>query len=283
MNPAPSSPPRGFWKKFLDDVIDDNLTAQAAAIAYYACLSLAPLVLLSLVVIGMLYPSAQEKFIDEVGALVGAEGKNMIRTIVESAAERPDLRQFAGWVGVLVLLFGASAVFAQMQDALNRIWDVQSRALTGLRGFLRRRLLSAGVLLAILFLTIVSFVVQALINLVGSAEETLLKVLWWGLSLLVYGMLFTLLYRYLPDRHIPWGTAWRGGLMTTALFLLGRALIGLYLGHTDTAGAFGSAGALVVWLLWSFYSALVFLLSAELLYSLARRRGWRWAPGEPAI
>ena len=128
---APAQPP--VWSKFFQNISDHSLTSQAAAIAYYASLSLAPLVLLALAILGALYPAAQERFIDDVGALVGSDGRQMIRTIVESAADKPDLRKLAGWVGVVVLLGSASAVFAQMQEALNRIWDAQSQALSGLR------------------------------------------------------------------------------------------------------------------------------------------------------
>ncbi len=269
--------PAGFWKAFFDDVVEDDLTALAAAIAYYTTLSLAPLVLLALVLMGALYPSAQDRFISEVGALVGGDGQKVIAAIVDSASKRPDLRQMAGWIGAAVLVFSASAVFAQLQSALNRIWDMQNRAWSGWRGFLRRRVFSAGVLLAVLFLTIVSFLAQAAINLFGSSEALILKALLWSISFLLYAALFSMLYRWLPDGRVPWSTAFRGGMMTTLMFIIGRALIGLYLGHTDTAGAFGPAGALLAWLLWAFYSSLVFLLSAELLYNIARKRQWHWA------
>jgi membrane protein len=148
-----------FWKDFFADIADDDLFALAAAISYYTTLCLSPLVLLSLVVIGALYPSAQERFVAEIGALVGSQGEQVIRTIVASASERPDLGRIAGWIGAGVLLFGASAVFAQLQFALNRIWGMRSTrpAYRGAFGWLHRRLLSAGVLLAVLFLTVVSW------------------------------------------------------------------------------------------------------------------------------
>lgn len=273
----------GLWKSFFNDVVDDDIASLAASIAYYASLSLAPLVLLAIALIGALYPSVQERFLHDVGALVGAQGKDMIRTIVESSAQRPDLRQVAGWTGAIVLLFGASAVFGQLQSALNIIWDLQRKDISGFTGFLRRRLLSAGVLLAVLFLTIVSFMVQAGINLFGGSDAAWMNGLMWVGSFMVYGLLFTLLYVYLPDGRVPWPTAWRGGMMTTVMFMIGRALIDLYLRNSDTAGAFGPAGALVVWLLWSYYSALTFLLAAEFLYSMARVRGWKWAPRREVV
>lgn len=277
-----------FVKTFFQNIGDHEVVALAAAVAYYTTLCLAPLLLLALVLIGTLYPSAQERFLADVAGLVGAQGQQVIRTIVNSASERPDLRQAAGWIGAAVLLFGASAVFAQLKQALNRIWSLKNRAYKGPLGWLRRRVLSAGVLLAALFLTIVSFVLQAALNMVQLPAHGLLAVLGWTLTFLLYSVLFAMMYRWLPDAHVPWGTAFRGGLITTVMFMVGRGLIGLYLEKSDTAGAFGPAGAVVVWLLWAFYSALIFLISAELLYSLARVRGWRWAtprraevPGRP--
>jgi membrane protein len=264
-----------FSKTFFQGVADHDLLALAAAIAYYTTLCLAPLLLLSLAVIGALYPSAQERFLADVGALVGADGEQVIRNIVESSRERPDLRQIAGWVGAGVLLFGASAVFAQLQLALNRIWALKSPVYKGPTGWLRRRVLSAGVLLSALFLTMVSFVAQAAFNLLDL--EFAVAAAGWAVSFLLYSVLFTTLYRWLPDGRVPWSTAFRGGVITTVLFVIGRALIGMYLEKSDTAGVFGPAGAVVVWLLWAFYSALIFLVSAELLYALAKFRRWRWA------
>jgi membrane protein len=269
--------PVGFWKQFFQNLSDHDLPQLAAAIAYYTTLSLSPLVLLSVVFIGALYPSAQDRFVYEVGALVGSDGQKVIQTIIQNASDKPDLRQAAGWIAVIVLVITSSAVFAQLQTALNRVWGMTNKSYSGVRGFLRRRLFSAGVLLAVLFLTLVSFVAQALLNLVASSEAFALKSLWWMFSVLLYACLFTTLYRWLPDGRVPWGTAFRGGLMTTAMFMVGRALIGLYLSSSDTAGAYGPAGALIVILLWVFYSTLVFLLSAELLYSVAHQRQWRWA------
>ena len=264
-----------FWKMFFKAVADDDLFALAAAIAYYTTLCLSPLLLLSLAVIGTLYPSAQERFLTEVGALVGAQGEEVVRTIVASASERPDLGRLAGWVGAAVLLFGASAVFAQLQFALNRIWGMKSPVYHGPLGWIRRRLLSAGVLLAVVFLTVVSFVMQAALNFI--ALPPAFAAVGWLVTFVLYALLFATLYHWLPDGRVPWGTAFRGGLMTTALFMVGRALIGLYIERSDTAGPFGPAGAAIVWLLWAFYSSLIFLFSAELLYALARHRHWRWA------
>jgi membrane protein len=276
MNDPKLQPPPNFWKALAAEFVADDVSALAASVAYYTALSLSPLVLLALVFLGALYPSSQEKFIAEMGALVGSDGASVIRTIVESAANRPDLRHAAGWTGSLVLLFGATAVFAQLQDSLNRIWQMQNKKLTGLWGFLRRRVLTAGMLMALLFLTIISFLFQAALASVPYFEKGFMQAVWWVVSFALYAVLFSALYRWLPDGRIPWLTCVRGGLLTTAMYIAGRWIIGMYLGHSDTAGAFGPAGALVIWLLWAYYMALTFLLSAEMLFVLAQRRRWAW-------
>jgi membrane protein len=270
-------PPAGFWKRFFNDAADSNLPVLSAAIAYYTTLSLSPLVLLSVVFIGALYPSAQDRFIYEIGALVGHDGQKVIQTIIQNASDKPDLRQAAGWIGAIMLLVTASAVFGQLQTALNRVWRMTDKKIHGIRGFLRRRLFSAGVLLAVLFLTLVSFVAQAMLNLIASSEAIALKAVWWTFSVFLYATLFSMLYRWLPDGRVPWTTAFRGGLITTFMFIVGRSLIGMYLSSSDSAGAYGPAGALIVILLWVYYSAMVFLLAAQILYSVAMHRHWRWA------
>ncbi len=267
----------GFWKRFFNDISEHDLPVFSAAIAYYTTLSLSPLVLLAIVFMGALYPSAQDRFIYEIGALVGHDGQKVFQTIIQNASNKPDLRQAAGWIGAALLLITASAVFGQLQTALNRVWGMTNKTYSGVRGFLRRRLFSAGVLLAVLFLTLISFVAQALLNLIASSDVIGLKIAWWAFSVLLYACLFTTLYRWLPDGRVPWTTAFRGGLMTTFMFMVGRTLIGVYLSKSDTAGAYGPAGALIIILLWVYYSTLVFLLSAQLLYSVAQHRHWRWA------
>lgn len=265
-----------FWKGFFDDLIDDDIPSLAAGLAYFTTLSLAPLIVLALALVSTLYPDVQERFIEQLGGVVGREGQSVIETIVESASERPDLRQLAGWLSGVVLLVGASAVLAQLQNALNRIWGMKNAVYRGVWGFLRRRVLSVGVLLALLFLTIASLIVQAAVSTLPYFTEGILMTVGWLLSFALYTLLFTTLYRWLPDGRIPWTTALRGGVLTTSLFLFGRWLIGTYLAHSDTAGAYGPAGAIILWLLWAYYSAMVFLLSAELLYALAHHRRWSW-------
>lgn len=267
---------KGFLKELFDNIIADDVASLAAAVAYYTTLSLAPIILLALTLAGALYPSAQENLIREIGSLVGKEGQDLVRAVVESASDRPDLTSIAGWSSGIVLLIGASAVLAQMQYSLNRIWDFEIRAQVGVWAFIRRRILSVGVLLSVLFLTIVSLVLQAALTLLPIPGEGALHLLTWVVNLLAYTLMFAALFRWLPELRIPWRTALRGGALTAILFFLGRFLIAQYLLRSDAGAAFGAGGAVIVWLVWAFYSAMILFISAEIMYVMSRRRNWPW-------
>lgn len=279
--PAPGLGP--VARRFFADFLADDLLTHAAALAFYTTLALSPLLLLALTIAGSLYMPAQDRLVAELAGLVGPQLEPVLRQLIDGASARPDLRHFAGWGSAAFLLLGASAVLAQLQAALNRIWDCPARAWTGVAGFLLRRLLSAGVLLALLFLTILSMGVQAALSSLPGPDEGWLLWLGTGFGWLVYAAVFSALYHWLPDCRVPWRTAIRGGLLTAALFMLGRVAIGAYLARTDAAGAFGAAGGLLLWLLWAYYSTLIFLVSAELLYALSCVRGWHLHGPGPAV
>lgn len=274
-------PPERAWRRFLTNFVNDDVFGLSAAVAFYTTLAVSPLLLLALTVVGSLYPGTQERIIVQLVELAGTELEPLLRQIISSADERPDLRRFAGWVSIGVLLATASVLFAQLQYALNRIFRAQNAKMTGILGFLRRRLLSVGVLLTLLFVSIMSLALQAALSAVSEGAEGIWVVAASAFDLVVYTVLFSALYRWLPDRHVPWASALRGGLLTAALFTIGRAAIGAYLAHSDAAGAFGPAGSVVLLLLWAYYSAIVFLGSAEIVYAIAQARGWRWIREPP--
>jgi membrane protein len=218
--------------------------------------------------------------VSQLVELGGAQIEPFIRTLIDSADQQPNLRQAAGWVSFVLLVISASALFAQLQSAMNRIWDAEDHRLSGIWGTLRRRLFSIGMLMTLVFVSIVTLMAQAALSFLPQGEEGLWLVVGWLIGLVVYTLLFAALYRYLPDKRVPWSTALRGGAITAVLFMIGRAAIGAYLAYSDVAGAFGAAGSVIIWLLWAYYIGLVFLASAELVDVLARRRGWAWFDGD---
>lgn len=248
--------------KFAQRFIDYDILALAAALSFYTLLSLAPLVLMLLWLTTALYPSAQEEFFRQIGLLVGDQVESTARLIVANAENRPGTGSLAALLGTLALLVGASAVFGQLQAALNRVFRSDAKRLGGLAAWLRKRLLSFGMVISVGFLLVVSMAVQAALQLLIAYVPDLLPVVAAIVSFALYAMVFAAMYRWLPDRPVSRRRALFGGALTAGLFMLGRSAIGLYLGQASLGTAYGPAGGLVIMLVWMYYCAVVFLLGA---------------------
>lgn len=248
--------------KFAQRFIDYDILALAAALSFYTLLSLAPLVLMVLWLTTALYPSAQEEFFRQIGLLVGDQVESTARLIVANAENRPGTGSLAALLGTLALLVGASAVFGQLQAALNRVFRSDAKRLGGLAAWLRKRLLSFGMVISVGFLLVVSMAVQAALQLLIAYVPDLLPVFAAIVSFALYALVFAAMYRWLPDRPVSRRRALFGGALTAGLFMLGRSAIGLYLGQASLGTAYGPAGGLVIMLVWMYYCAVVFLLGA---------------------
>lgn len=252
-----------------------------AALTFYSVLSLSPLIVLILWITASLYPTAQEEFFQQVGALVGPKVEDMTRTIVENAEREPDVRSMAGLLGTLALFLSASAVFAQLQVSLNRIFQCKGTR-SGVLGWIRKRLLGLGVVLALGFLLLVSMAAQALIALLAQYLSIVAPLLTWLLSAALYTLSFAALYWLLPDRDVDWRHSLLGGALTAVLFMVGRVLIGLYMGQTAVGSAYGPAGGLFVLLVWLYYSSLIFFTGAICTALLVEDAQDRRAPPGPS-
>lgn len=249
----------------------------AASIAYYTTLSLAPLLILGLWLSASVSPVAQTELVSQVNTLVGSAAGDAIELVVENAARKPSLGSVAGILSVLLMLFSASAVFSQLQKALNVIWGVQ-RLEDGqpglfLRLWVRRRLLAIGIIAALVFVFIVSLLMNTALVLLLPESDAIWKLVNEVVGLLIFTVLFAAVYRYLPDHRMAWRDIGWGALATAALFGIGKYLIGMYLAHSTFAGAYGPAGSVALLLVWVFYSAAIFLFGAELIGAFASRRG----------
>ncbi|MGY1426293.1 YihY/virulence factor BrkB family protein [Lysobacter sp. A289] len=248
--------------KFVRRFIDYDILALAAALAFYTLLSLAPLVVLLLWLTTALYPAAQDEFFHQVGMLVGPQVEDTARLIVANAEQQPDTGSFSALLSVGALLIGASIVFGQLQSALNRVFRSDAKHLGGLLSWLRKRLLSFGMALGVGFLLVVSMAAQAAMAILMRWLPDLLPVFAAAVSFLLYMLVFSLIYRLLPDRPVSRRRALFGGALTAGLFMLGRWAIGLYLGQATLGNAYGPAGGLVVMLVWLYYCAMVFMTGA---------------------
>jgi len=270
---------------------EDKVPRLAAALAYYTILSLAPLLILAISVAALFFgeEAARGQVFTQIQGLIGAQGAQAIEATITNA-NRVEGGSFATLVGIVTLLVGASGVFGQLQDALNTIWEVTPKPGRSIKNFLRTRFLSFGMVLVIGFLLLVSLVATAALAAVGTYMSGLipnLAPLWavvnFVVSFAIITCLFALIYRVLPDVHTAWSDVWVGAAFTAFLFIIGRSLIGLYLGSTAIGSAYGAAGSLVIILVWVFYSAQILLFGGEFTQVYARRYGSRLRPTSIAM
>lgn len=264
--------------------LSDYAPSMGAALAYYTLFSLAPLMLIVIAVAGLLFgeDAARGEIATQLRALMGDGGARAVQDLLASVRQ-PTEGSLATALGVVLLFFGATTVFAELQDALDRIWRVPLRQrASGWLSLVRARLLSFGMILAIGFLLMVSLVFSAALATVGRLAEPVFGA-WYVLatitnSAVAFAMvatMFALIYKVMPRARVEWKDVWIGALFTAMLFGFGKFLIGLYIGRSGIVTGFGAAGSLVVILLWVYYSAQIFLIGAEFTWAYANTYGSR--------
>lgn len=285
-----------YWelvKRVVNAWIDDRVPSMGAALAYYTLFSLAPLLLIVTAVAGLVFgqEAARGEIQAQLESLMGERGAGVVQELLASVDE-PAESKAAAALGVVLLLVGATTVFGELQNALDRIWRATGHVTSsGWMALVRERLLSFGMILAIGFLLMVSLVASATLAVVGR---------WWtpmfgdwytlatignhAASFLLVSAIFALIYKVMPRAKVAWNDVWVGAIFTALLFALGKWLIGLYVGHSGVTSGFGAAGSLVVVLVWVYYSAQIFLLGAEFTWVYANMFGSRRAPdGRPPV
>ncbi len=278
--------------------VDDYAPSMGAALAYYTLFAIAPLLIIAIAVAGLVFgqEAARGEIVAQIQGLIGREGAIAVQGLLKSANE-PAQSIFATVVSIITLLIGATTVFAELQDDLDRIWRVpSSEKKNTIWTLLRTRLLSFGLVLGLGFLMLVSLLVSAAIAAFGrwssfyfKGWETLLYLLDFSVSFVITASLFAMIYKFMPRARIAWRDVWIGAAVTALLFEIGKILIGLYLGKTSVASGFGAAGSLVVLLVWVYFSAQIFLLGAEFTWvysheygSKAAQTGQDSAPAVPS-
>ena len=255
--------------------VDDRAPSMGAALAYYTAFSLAPLLVIVIAVAGLSvgHAAAQAAIVAQLGDLLGETGAQAIEGMLEATADL-GTGTLALSIGLATLLLGATTAFAELQDDLDRIWAVEPSAASGIWNLVRTRLLSFGMVLCVAFLLTVSLVVNAAIAAMGrymfGGTEVVLQTLNLLASVLVITLLFASIYKILPKTPIAWRDVWEGALFTSILFAIGKLLIGLYIGKSSVASAFGAAGPFVALMVWIYYSTQVFLFGAEVTCVVAR-------------
>ena len=262
--------------------VDDFAPSMGAAISYYTVFSLAPLLVIVIAIAGAVFgrEAVTGQIVGQLSGLIGKDGAMVVQGLVASASDT-DKGLVAGLITVVVLLVGATTVFAELQSALDRIWHVPvADKPSGIWDLLRTRLLSFGLILGVAFLLMVSLSVSAGLAALGAwagevvrGWEALLQILNMVISVGASTVLFAMIFKLMPSTPIAWKDVWIGAGVTAVLFEVGKFLIGLYLGKSGLTESFAAAGSLVVLLAWVYYAAQVFLLGAEFTKVFADEHG----------
>lgn len=263
--------------------LDDRAPSMGAALAYYTLFSIAPLLLIVISVAGLWFgpDAARGEIFGQLSTLVGAAGASAIQDLLESV-NKPAGGVTATAIGVVLMLIGATTVFAELQDALDRIWRAPERAGSGLWKLLRTRLLSFGLILGFGFLIVVSLVLGAALSAIQTwwtprlvGWELVLAIANQVVSFALVTLMFAMIYKLMPRAHVEWRDVAVGSFATSTLFAWGKWMIGLYIGTSGVSSGFGAAGSLVALLVWVYFSAQIFLLGAEFTWVYAHALGSR--------
>lgn len=270
----------------------NEVSLLASSLAYYTVFSLAPLLGLVIMIVGVIFGEAvvQEEVVYRLRELFGQDGAELISTAIANL--KVDYRQltFTVFLNLIFLLFGATGVFTQIQIALDRIWEVKPAPRRKIFHLLRKRLLCFLMVLVIALLLILFFIANAILtSLVAFFNELFpgLGYISQFISLLItFGgttLIFTMMYSILPDANIAWRDTIVGALITSVLFLVGQYFFGLFLSRTDFGSAYGVAGSFVIVITWIFYAAHILFLGAEFTKVYAKQRGAAIVPSEYAV
>lgn len=280
-------------KQTFQEWLEDKAPQLGAALAYYTVFSLAPLILILLAIVGVIFrddpAGAWDKLSQQMGYFLDPRAMQGIQEIAQKASQ-PGKSTLATIIGVALAFFGASGVFGQLQDALNTIWGVKAKPGRGIWGFLRARFLSFAMVAGICFLLLVSLALETMLEAFSQYLQSVLPG-GLGVALTIYlicdfaivVLLFAMIFKFLPDVKIQWRDVWIGAIMTAILFGLGKWLLGFYLGTGAASSAYGAASSLITLLLWVYYSSQILLFGAEFTQVYAARSGRELRPDEYAV
>jgi membrane protein len=273
----------GLLKETLSQWNIDKAPQLAAALSYYTIFSLAPLLIIVIAIVGLVYSQqdARAQIMRQVTNVVGSQGGEFIQSLLDNASQ-PASSTIATILGLLALFGGAAGVMGQLKNSLNTIWNVEPpKPPAGVNGILwtiKRQIFSFTLVLGVGFLLLVSLVISTIITAVGDyfsgrVPDFAYHLINFALSFGVITLLFAAIYRVLPDARIAWRDVWIGATLTSLLFTIGKFLLGLYLGRSSAASSYGAAGSLVIVMLWVYYSAQILFFGAELTQVYANQYG----------
>jgi len=279
-----------FWRDLKQTVsawLDDNAMSLSAALAFYTFLSLAPLLIIILKILSVVMrgKDANDKIQTAIANQIGPRAHDVITSILQSGAQAGK-GTLATIIGIIILFFGASSVFAELQQSMDTIWGVKPKPNQGIWGFIHTRILSFGMILGIGFLLLVSLFVSTALSAVAQRLTGDIKVISFlgdlVISLGVVTVLFAMIFKFLPDAKVQWKYVWLGAILTAVLFAIGKWLLTLYLRFGSTTSPYGAAGSLAAVLIWVYYSAYILFFGAEFTKVYAMNHGHRIEPSKNA-
>jgi len=272
---------KSIWsilKQTFSEFSEDNVLRLSAALAYYSIFSIGPLLAIIVGLAGLAFgsESVRHQIEQQLQGMLGERSAKTVESMM--SAQKQGTSLITTIVGVVVLLFGAAGVFGQLQDSLNTIWEVKPKPGAGIWNTLRNRFLSFSMVLGVGFLLLVSMALSTALSALTShfgpsGAGWLAHGLDFVVSFAVVTLLFAMIFKYLPDVHVPWSKVWVGAIGTTVLFSIGKILLGLYLGRQSTSSAYGAAGSVILILLWVYYASVILFLGAEFTQVYAKRSG----------
>ncbi len=275
---------QNFWvfsKEVVSAWAKNRVASLSAALAYYTLFSLTPILLICIALVGLFFghEAAQGKILDEIGSMVGQETGKQIQTMIETAS-KPASAILAQLLGIIILIFGASGVFSEIQSGLNTIWEVKANPDWRWLDLIKQRFLSFTIVMGLAFLLLVSLVLDVIFTTLSTYLTNFIGISVFQIvfsqifSFLLNVLLFSMMFKVLPDVYIRWKEVWLGAVITTLLFYLGKYLLAVYLSQVNIISAFGAAGSLVALLIWIYYTAQIFFIGALItkIFSTRRRK-----------
>jgi membrane protein len=281
----------GLFQETFEEWSKDKASRLSAALAYYTIFSIAPLLIIVIAIAGAVFgeEAASGQIFAQIQGLVGEAGAKLIQEAIKNASQ-PKQGAIASIISIVILIFGATGLFTELQDALNTIWEVEQKPGRAVKNMVRNRFLSFAMVLGIGFLLLVSLVISGVLAvLVGYFNNLIpgIAFIWQIVNFLVgfaiSTVLFGLIFKVLPDVKITWSDVWIGAAITSILFSFGRFLLGQYLGNGSFGSTYGAAGSVVVVIAWVYYAAQILFFGAEFTQVYARRYGSQIVPADNAI
>lgn len=279
-------------KNTISEFNDDNAIKLSASLSYYTIFAIPPLMIIIITLCGFFFgkDAVTGELYGQINRLVGNDAAIQIQNAIKNV-ELSDSNAFAAIFGGVMLLIGASGVFAEIQSSINFIWGLKAKPNKGLKKFIQNRLMSFSMIVSVGFLLLVSLLVNSVMDLLSAKlrsyfQEGTIYIFYVLNLLLVFAiitLLFTIIFRTLPDGKIRWKDAFIGSSFTAVLFMVGKFAIGLYLGNSTVASVYGAAGSIIIILVWVYYSAIILYFGAEFTKVYAKAYGGSISPNEYSV